>query len=90
MKMRNLNCLIVYLKLLDGEWPLSSEETDAILEFAPISSQFFNVVDTPKYDDDPHESLAIAGPSTHMIEDGKVTRINVSIHYFLFITYVNI
>lgn len=44
------------------EWPLTVEETDAVLEFWDIASQFF---DTATHYVDLNEQLAIAGPSTH-------------------------
>lgn len=61
---------------MDNVWPLSAEETDAILDFAPIASQFFNV-DPIRYED-PNEHLAVPGPSKCVNQDGKGVELNVS------------
>lgn len=72
-----VRCVIIlniFVKLLESEWPLSIEETDAILDFAPISSQFFK----PIQYEDPNEHLAIPGPSTRVSQVGTGTQVNIS------------
>lgn len=86
-RIRFIRFLIISLKLLDSDWPLSSEETGAVLDFAPIASQFFNIT---TQNEDPNEHLAIPGPSTNMNQNGASTQENVSFilkyhFYFVFL-----